>query len=321
MDKNEITMIEISPEEKTAGIPSHDTIYKALDALHRDGIVCLTNAVDPEHEDIVNAQMCADAEYLKSKDALWHIQGRDTGNVSLSPPLKKEFFFRDIYANPFALHIMKYALGPRPQVRFLRSNVCLKGTQRQRVHSDMDFAFPEYVPWCYTVNITLCDTNLDNGATEIWLGTHRNTTIDDHIAPNEPFIKSELLEARAKAKGPIRPSLPKGCLTIRDPRMWHSGIANMTDVPRVMLSEMFFADWYGNRLRLTLPDSLKPVIEEWEQDGLCEFQTNWVKGEVDHLRLDGLEAVTGTAGEEYQSPNNFPFEGKIMESLVSPAKA
>jgi hypothetical protein len=309
-----VTIIDISEDERKAGVPTDETVFRALEALHRDGIVALGNAVNLEHEDAVNRQMCADADYLKSKDALWHIQGRETGNVSLSPPLNKDLFFQDIYANPFCLHVLKYVLGPAPEVRFIRSNVALRGTARQQVHSDMDFPFPE-MPFCYTINTILCDSTEENGATEVWLGTHKNASITEHVAPNEPYIKKELLEARAKVVPPIRAVLPKGSIVIRDPRTWHSGIANTTDVPRVMLSEMLFAKWYGNRLAPTLPEELRPTLEEWSKDGLISFQAHFVKGQVDHLELSGLEAVTGTAAEDYKSPNNFPFEGKVQPSI------
>jgi hypothetical protein len=78
---------------------------------------------------------------------------------------------------------------------------------------------------------------------------------------------------------------------------------------------MLFAKWYGNRLALTLPEELQPTLEEWSKEGLISFPAHFVKGDVDHLELSGLEAVTGTAGEDYKSPNNFPFEGKVQPSI------
>jgi hypothetical protein len=311
-----ITIIQISDEERAVEKLTDDSLFKVIEAVHRDGIVALGNAVDIAHEDTINAQMCADAEYLRSKDALWHIQGRETGNVSLSPPLDKKLLFKDVYANPWALQVLQYLLGPAPECCFLRSNVCLRGTQRQRVHSDMDFAFPTF-PYCYTLNTCLVETTVDNGATEVWLGTHHSTSIADHIAPNEPFIQQVLLDARAATVPPIRATLPKGTMVIRDPRLWHAGIPNETDETRVMLSQMFFAKWYGNRLRLLLPLECKPIIDEWSQDGTAIFNADYIETDkYDHLQLDGLDAVTTKSKNGYVSPNNFPFEGKIQPLMT-----
>jgi hypothetical protein len=63
----------------------------------------------------------------------------------------------------------------------------------------------------------LVDTNLDNGATEIWLGTARDTTITDHAGPSLAWIKEDLLEERKKVRGPIRPSLKKGGVSRSSP--------------------------------------------------------------------------------------------------------
>ncbi|KAK7890507.1 hypothetical protein LTR67_008394 [Exophiala xenobiotica] len=312
-----ITIVPISDSEKASEKLTDDTLFKIIQTVHRDGIVGLGNAVSIEHEDAINAQMCADVEYLRSRNALWHIQGVDTGNVSLAPPVNKGLFYRDVYANPWALQVLQYLLGPNSECCFLRSNVCLRGTQRQRVHSDMDFRFPE-LPFCYTLNTCLVETTVENGATEVWLGTHGNTSIEDHIASNEPFIKPELLEERRKTVPPIRACLPKGTMVIRDPRLWHAGIPNNTDETRVMLSQMFFAKWYGNRLRLQLPAECKEMVAQWEKDGSVKFQADYIETEnFDHLQLDGLDAVTGPAKKDgYVSPNNFPFEGKI-QPLIS----
>jgi hypothetical protein len=312
-----VAIINISEEERATEKLTDDTVFKVLKAIHRDGIVALGNGVDIAHEDAINAQMCADAEYLRRKDALWHIQGRDTGNVSLSPPLTRKLLFRDVYHNPWALQVLQYLLGPAPECCFLRSNVCLRGTARQRVHSDMDFAFPTF-PYCYTLNICLVETTVNNGATEVWLGTHNNTSLADHIAPNEPYIKPNLLDERTKHTPPIRAILPKGTIVIRDPRMWHAGIPNQTDETRVMLSQMFFAKWYRNRLRLVLPAECKSVIEEWEKEGLAVFHADYIDTDkYDHLQLDRLEAVTNQSQEGYVSPNNFPFEGKVQPLIAA----
>jgi ectoine hydroxylase-related dioxygenase (phytanoyl-CoA dioxygenase family) len=35
---------------------------------------------------------------------------------------------------------------------------------------------------------------------------------------------------------PCQPVVPKGSLVIRDLRLWHAGVGNQTEIPRVMLA-------------------------------------------------------------------------------------
>lgn len=64
----------------------------------------------------------------------------------------------------------------------------------------------------------------------MWLGTHKDATPEMAAG-----LKREVVEARRKVRPPIQPSLPKGSVIIRDFRLWHAGMPNKTDDPRVML--------------------------------------------------------------------------------------
>jgi ectoine hydroxylase-related dioxygenase (phytanoyl-CoA dioxygenase family) len=92
-------------------------------------------------------------------------------------------------------------------------------------------------PFALLTNIYLVDTNSENGATEIWLGTHKfggnGLRVEEKDAP---WIKSEYLEERRKLSPPIRPEIKKGSVVIRDLRLWHAGIPNRTDEPRILLN-------------------------------------------------------------------------------------
>jgi len=91
-------------------------------------------------------------------------------------------------------------------------------------------------PFAYVVNVLLVDASPKNGATEVWLGTHHWGNNGLKESPENPWIRSEVLEERRKVIPPIQASVPKGSLIIRDLRLWHAGIPNQTDEPRIMLS-------------------------------------------------------------------------------------
>jgi hypothetical protein len=84
-------------------------------------------------------------------------------------------------------------------------------------------------PLAVVVNVFLVDVGPENGATELWLGTHhqgvRGLTKSDHV--EEPFINEEALEERRKICPPIREFVPKGSIMLRDMRLWHCGVRIM----------------------------------------------------------------------------------------------
>ncbi|GES56920.1 phytanoyl-CoA dioxygenase family protein [Aspergillus terreus] len=271
----QITMIELTPEELTSkSIGSHN-LQKSLEALHRDGIVVLKNAVDPDHLDRLNARMVPEAKQLYARTETHRNFGPNTGNIQQEPVCEPEYIFEDVITNPFATSVIEGIIGPHPQLRFYSANTAFKATTRQPVHIDIDFDMPR-MPFAFCVNINLVDTSPKNGATEVWLGSHIDTDqrVLDHSVKHKQ-VKADLLEARRKISPGIQPGLPKGSLVIRDFRLWHAGMPNQTDDPRVMLVTIQFANWYRSEQKLLLPKSLQGKVNfgrlvpcvDWVDDG------------------------------------------------------
>jgi ectoine hydroxylase-related dioxygenase (phytanoyl-CoA dioxygenase family) len=90
------------------------------------------------------------------------------------------------------------------------------------------------------INVPLVAMTPANGSTEIWLGTHNETTIADqegaHGDRASGRIKKDLLEARKEVRPPSQPSVKKGSIIVRDLRLWHGGKPNLSKEPRVMLA-------------------------------------------------------------------------------------
>jgi hypothetical protein len=101
------------------------------------------------------------------------------------------------------------------------------------------------------INVPLISMMPKNGSTEIWLGTHAETTIADqegaHGDRASGRIKPGLLEARKKVRPPCQPVVKKGSVIVRDLRLWHGGCPNLSDEPRVMLAFSRFPCrlWHG----------------------------------------------------------------------------
>ncbi|KAI1076688.1 hypothetical protein F5B20DRAFT_584108 [Whalleya microplaca] len=281
----QVTLIELTPEElSTRKIGSHN-LQAAVEALHRDGIVVLKNAVDVGHLDKLNARMVPEAKDLYARPTTHRNFGDSTGNIQQEPVLEEGFVFEDVLANPWATEVIQCMLGPRPTLRFYSANTAFKATGRQPPHIDINFDFPK-VPFGYCVNINLVDTSPENGATEVWLGSHVDTdknVLDTTVKHKQ--IRADLLEQRRKISPPAQPSLPKGSLIIRDFRLWHAGMPNKTDDPRIMLVSVQFPHWYRSDLKMKLPSRIQDKVEwgdlqpcvEWMPDGY-----DYLQGAHDH---------------------------------------
>ncbi|KAJ5606031.1 hypothetical protein N7510_008812 [Penicillium lagena] len=280
----QVTLIELTPKELASQEIGSHNLQKAIEALHRDGIVVLQNAVNPSHLDTLNARMVPEAEKLYALAETHRNFGEKTGNIQQEPVCEPGYIFEDVIANPFATSVIECMIGPHPTMRFYSANTAFKATDRQPVHIDIDFDMPR-MPFAYCVNINLVDTSPENGATEVWLGSHIDTdqSVLDHGAKHK--VKESLLESRKQVSPGVQPSLPKGSLIIRDFRLWHAGMPNRTDDPRVMLVSIQFANWYRSDQKFVLPKSLVGKINwgrlvpcvEWVDDGY-----DYLKGAHDH---------------------------------------
>ena len=212
-------------------------------------------------------------------------QGAGTGNVSQIPPLTPDWLHRDFYANPHMIRVVENILGPKPELRFLNSNVAVPGgTSRQAVHSDVHHDYPS-IPFGLVMNTYLQDSDANNGVTEIWCGTHDWAPRSEQQAnPERGWIKKSYLQERAKIKPPVQPKVRKGSICFRDTRLWHAGIPNKSDKHRIMLAIDYFAQWYQCPMTTKLPLSMKEQIErEWE--GISTVGVGWVDGDLDSLEV------------------------------------
>jgi hypothetical protein len=120
-----------------------------------------------------------------------------------------------------AIQISSAFLGPRPRMTFLSGNTALKSTQSQPVHSDADFDHPK-IPFALVLNVPLNTVTPENGATEIWLGTHTTSGLhvqEKQAGDDRPSIKLDVLGAMRKVSPPIQPIIPKGSIVLRDLRL------------------------------------------------------------------------------------------------------
>jgi hypothetical protein len=162
-----LVIIRLSDSERDSGITRPETIQQCLYHYHRDGFVVLENAIPDSLVDSLYAKIVSDTEiYVGKKFQQWN-QGEATKNVSVVPPLTPEWLKREFYANVHMMRVIENVLGPRPELRFINSNVAIPGaTGRQAVHSDVNHKYPP-IPFGIVVNTYLQDSDEQNGVTEV----------------------------------------------------------------------------------------------------------------------------------------------------------
>ena len=119
-----------------------------------------------------------------------------------------------------------------------------------------------------------------NGSTELWLGTHTadvSAQEGKHGERASGRIREDLLAERRALRAPSQPTVRKGSIVLRDLRLWHAGMPNVSEEVRVMLAMIHFAPWYRNPMRLQLGEDVRGLL-----DGLgsgLEIPADWVDNE------------------------------------------
>ncbi|KYG50109.1 hypothetical protein M433DRAFT_139435 [Acidomyces richmondensis BFW] len=287
-----VRSLYISDDVRSSGQVSPEVIAEAVTFLHRDGIVVLENAIDPDHLNSLAAILRPEAEEI-ARDPDHHFNW-NKGNMDQAPPLKVDVMFDDIWANPVATAILSAILGPNPTCHYDNGNTALKTDERQPVHSDIDKPHPLY-PFAYAINIPLCDVSIENGSTEIWVGSHCDRNIDQHatVGPGQYSltIKHHLLAERRKHSPPIQPRTKKGSVILRDLRLWHAGMPNRTEEPRIVLAFVVQPGWFLAPSKVSLPVAAKGLVERWEEETGLRFAADWIDGEVDHKKRASLHVM------------------------------
>lgn len=216
----------------------------AIEALRRDGIVVLEDAIDLEHLSILREKCLADIELLlnrENKPFNWN-----PGNLQQDPPPFPPYLFRDVLVNDAVIAVTKGILGAGLKSAYYSGNTALPSPHRQPVHADSGQLWPNlevaHPPYAIVVNVPLVDMSEANGVTEMWPGTHLDTSVI--MQSGDITVGADALEARRAVSPPVQPTVKLGSFVLRDIRMWHAGMPNKTDQPRPMIAMIHFVSWW-----------------------------------------------------------------------------
>ena len=248
--------IPLSAEEAARGQYSRATLQRVLERFNEDGFIVLEDLVDPAHIDALAAAMHAETPGVLAGATFNHgVQS----NILQCAPLTPGLVFSDVYLNPFVIQVMNAYLGARPRWNFITGNNALAGTGglRQPVHKDVAWRDHPRAPFYVIANVPLADFGPENGSTEFWLGTHKDTSAADQDATpgSTCFVLEDKLAARRAVRPPVQVRAKKGSITLRDLRLWHAGMPNPSEENRIMIAVGYQARWYPNytqRLKVCL---------------------------------------------------------------------
>lgn len=256
--------ISISPNEHAADQLAQAQVDRAVDAVLQEGYVILDNAVSHKSLDALRDKMTEDSNTLINAGK-WGGAGRIEGHLQQGPPPTAPYIFRDIVSNPFVIQVTKGVLGEGLFNSFYNGNCNCPGSGTQPLHPDhphlwpdMEFAHP---PASLVVNICLMKTTEENGAVELWPGSHQNTKplTDDNVA------------AQREKSPPIRGTAEKGSVLIRDIRVWHRGVPNHSDEIRHMIAMVHNKSWRVRNQTLQYGSGCEDAFDSMDLDHNATF--------------------------------------------------
>ncbi len=239
--------IAVTPQEMADGALSDERLAKALAAIEEDGYIVLDDIVNHDHLDILREKMTEDTNTLVGRQQ-WGGAGRVANHLQQGAPPMAPYIFPDIVANPITNHVTTALLGDGAYNSFYNGNTNCPGGGLQPLHMDTGHLWPDLNPSHPTatvvVNFALRDVSADDGAIELWPGTHL-------IGDVGRRIDDEAEETRRAHTPPVRGETRKGAALIRDMRLWHRGVPNPSDMPRHMIALVHNAGFLrrGRQLR------------------------------------------------------------------------
>lgn len=258
--------ITVQPKELAAGKLSDTHVQQAVDAIRVDGYVILENVVSHEHLDILRERMDADSQILINAEK-WGGAGRLEGHLQQGPPPYAPYMFNDVVANPYVIQVTTELLGPGLYNNFYNGNTNCPGSTTQPLHRDGAHLWPNqevaHPTTEVVVNVSPQETTEENGSVELWPGSH--LVVSGH------GIEAEEEEARRKIAPPIRGNAKKGGILIRDMRLWHRGVPNLSDKPRHMIAMIYRVSWLKSDRKLKYKTGCEAAFENSELDHNAEF--------------------------------------------------
>ena len=277
-----MTELTITEMERAHGHLEDARIAMAVRAVREEGFVVLHNAIDPAHIAMLRERMLADAAKIAALDQVPY--QFKTGHLQQDPPPFPPYLFRDVLVNAFAIDVTHALLGDGVKNAFYSGNCCLPNDNRQPLHGDIGHLWnglqKAHPAHALVLNVPVVDMTAENGSTELWPGTHLNTT---HTMSNGDIkIPDEVIESVRAQVQPLQPSVPAGSLLVRDMRLWHCGMPNYTKTARPMIAMIHWPHWYRTNKKMRFSKGSESLFI----DQRLNTEAVFVDGPIDYIRCN-----------------------------------
>lgn len=249
-------------DDHNVGTLPTDVLRELKRSLETDGHAVVGGLVSAETCALLLPSVLEDASIIRGDGMLTpHEERTAPGHLQLGLRRYAPYVRADLVANPLIENVVATVLGEGAWLGFYNGNVNCPGSGSQPLHFDRPFSWktPEeaaadgqaWPPPTTTLScsVALSDITVETGATEIYPGSQRETAVATWTT-NRLAGHPELLEAWGP---PARMEVPAGGVCFRDPRMWHRGVPNNSDVPRPMLALTYHhgqaRHWRGRLVR------------------------------------------------------------------------
>lgn len=243
---------------------------RAAEAIAVDGCVILENAVPTEPLAFLRRRMDRDTHDLLRYCETMGGNPRETGHLQQGPPPFADYVFADVAMNDHVNAMARAVFGARPRLTFYNGNTNCPGSTRQRLHMDgvHSTAPGEPVPptAAMVVNVPPGPTGADNGAIELWPGSHRVRVHGKHN-----YVPTDAEEERRRVRGPVNPHTRPGDILIRDALLWHRGVPNNSNRPRHMIALILSKPTDESRHRLRFGVGCEKALEGLGADANAEY--------------------------------------------------
>ena len=261
--------MQLTNAEKSNHTLSTTTLNTAIETLQRDGFVIFNDVM--QHSWVTSTRKVFASELQSSNRNHSAIKHTRKGHGVFQPPLTMPFLDPLIIENSIVFQTLERLFGEH----FFGClpygcNASFPGSEQQNVHRDCGHIFPEEdvarPPMLVVANIFLDDFTIENGATEIWPGSHCKVDAD-----KEESSTLKISPSRWSKHTSTQTIAPSGSIVLRDMRTWHRGTANTTTKIRTMLSLVYYRPYF-------MPDNLTTAHgqineEDWQHISLRARRT------------------------------------------------
>lgn len=283
---------ELRADELNSGQLDPEKLKQIGDDIREQGFAVVAGLVSEKSRELLMNSVLKDAEAVKAGCELTdHEKRTGQGHLQLGLRRTAPYVRADMVANPIVESIVAEVLGEGAWLGFYNGNVNLPGSTHQPLHYDRPYSWrteelakaagESWPPRATTLScsVALQEIRVDNGATEIYPGSHKETAVAAWPLGERPEKHPEVVERWAP---PAYMAIPAGGICFRDPRMWHRGMPNPSDQVRPMMAMTYHAA-IGKSWRGTLVHDLSAEdMARIEQDPTLRVMDN---GELGDGRL------------------------------------